>query len=158
MQLGKFKTSVLLATMGIALGLCGLDTHTVKAQSASVVCDNDDFHRKQQKFEQHLITTDTPVHICGKVVAVSGKRKTKSGMHGYFYVDTGMGIAIRVVSSLDRMDAPEWPWVKKGDYVEVVGRYYFDSVRRQGIDWTHHGTSYKWPVAGYVVVNGVKYQ
>lgn len=55
------------------------------------------------------------------------------------------------------MNALPWPWVQKGDNVEVVGRYYYDNPRRQGIDWTHKGTSHKWPYSGYVIVNGVKY-
>ncbi|QNT79108.1 DUF3465 domain-containing protein [Entomobacter blattae] len=154
------------ALLGATIFLQPLQNHGVNvgfgavayAQSVSAVCDNTDFHRKQVKFEQHEITGAVPVHICGKVVAVSYERRTRSGRHGYFYVDTGAGISIRIVSALDRINSPDWPWVKKGDYAEVVGRYYFDSVRRQGIDWTHHGTSRKWPIAGYVIINGQCYE
>ena len=51
-----------------------------------------------------------------------------------------------------------WPWVKTGDSVQVTGRYYYDSAQRQGIDWTHHGSSRKWPFPGSVTVNGTVYQ
>lgn len=121
-------------------------------------CDNHDFMAKQQAFENGQPKVDVPVHICGKVIALSPKaRRTRSGWHGYFYVAVAPNISIRIVSGLDEMHAPTWPWVSKGDQVEVVGRYYFDSYRRQGIDWTHRGTGRSWPVPGYVIVNGTKY-
>lgn len=121
-------------------------------------CDNHDFMAKQQAFENGRPKADVPVHICGKVIAFSPKAKrTRSGWHGYFYVAVAPNISIRVVSGLDEMHAPTWPWVSKGDQVEVVGRYYYDSYRRQGIDWTHHGTGRAWPTPGYVIVNGNKY-
>ncbi|WP_034958632.1 DUF3465 domain-containing protein [Komagataeibacter kakiaceti] len=101
---------------------------------------------------------DRVEHVCGRVIAVSQARRTRSGWHGYFYVDTGGGISIRIVSDLDRMSAPAWPWVAKGDQADVLGRYYYDSPRSQGIDWTHHGTGRNWPVEGYVVINGNRYQ
>lgn len=121
-------------------------------------CDNRDFLAKQFAFENGGSKADVPVHICGTVLAVSPKAKrTRSGWHGYFYVAVTPSISIRIVSGLDEMKAPNWPWVAKGDQVEVVGRYYYDSIRRQGIDWTHHGTGWSWPVPGYVTVNGHKY-
>lgn len=101
---------------------------------------------------------DRVEHVCGRVIAVSRARRTRSGWHGYFYVDVGSGVSIRIVSDLDRMSAPAWPWVAKGDQADVLGRYYYDSPRSQGIDWTHHGTGRNWPVEGYVVVNGSRYQ
>ncbi|GBR04756.1 hypothetical protein AOE01nite_32720 [Acetobacter oeni] len=73
-------------------------------------------------------------------------------------MDVGNGVSIRIVSDLDEMNAPDWPWVTKGDNAEVVGRYYYDAPRRQGVDWTHHGTGRSWEVPGYVSINGMKYQ
>ena len=101
---------------------------------------------------------DRVEHVCGKVIAVSASKRTRSGLHGYFYVDVGHGVSIRIVSDLDRMSAPAWPWVAKGDQTDVLGRYYYDNARSQGIDWTHHGTGRSWPVEGYVSVNGTRYQ
>ncbi|GAN61777.1 hypothetical protein AA0313_1609 [Acetobacter indonesiensis NRIC 0313] len=122
-------------------------------------CNNQDFLAKQWAFENGKPKADVPVHICGTVIALSPKaRRTRSGWHGYFYVAVTPRISIRIVSGLDEMNAPAWPWVNKGDQVEVVGRYYFDSIRRQGIDWTHHGTGWSWRVPGYVVVNGKRYE
>ncbi|MCP1220551.1 hypothetical protein NKW45_01680 [Acetobacter orientalis] len=129
-----------------------------EAASLPPHCDNHDFMAKQQAFENGQPKTDVPVHICGRVIALSPKAKrTRSGWHGYFYVAVAPNISIRIVSGLDEMHAPAWPWVSKGDQVEVVGRYYFDSYRRQGIDWTHRGTGRSWPIPGYVIVNGTKY-
>ena len=66
-------------------------------------------------------------------------------------------ISIRIVTNLDEMHTPAWPWVAKGDRVEVVGRYYYDSPRQQGVDWTHRGTGRSWGIPGYVRVNGTQY-
>ena len=141
------------AVMGLAPVAHAQQTAALPAQ-----CNNQDFMAKQQAFENGQPKADVPVHICGKVIALSPKAKrTRSGWHGYFYVAVAPNISIRIVSGLDEMHAPAWPWVNKGDQVEVVGRYYYDSYRRQGIDWTHHGTGRSWPIPGYVVVNGTKY-
>lgn len=129
------------------------------AQTVSPTCDNQDFLSKQLAFENGGARTDTPVHICGSVLAVSPKAQhTRSGWHGYFYLAVTPTVSIRIVSGLDEMQAPAWPWVNKGDQVEVVGRYYYDSIRRQGVDWTHHGTGRSWHVPGYVTVNGKRYE
>lgn len=123
-------------------------------------CNNQGFLQAQQIFKNNSYfpsKADVPVHVCGKVIALSKARYTRSGEHGYFYLNIGSGVSIRIVSNLDEMNAPSWPWVHKGDYVEVVGRYYYDNPRRQGVDWTHKGTSRKWPHPGYVMVNNVKY-
>lgn len=131
------------------------------AQLNLAKCDNKSFLQTQKQYEQAYRfkdKQDVPVHICGLVITTGYARQTRSGLHGYFYLNVGSGISIRIVNNLDEMNAPRWPWVKKGDYVEVVGRYYYDNPRRQGIDWTHKGTSRKWPHAGYVIVNGVKYE
>lgn len=128
-------------------------------QTAPASCDNRDFIAKQQAFENGGPKADVPVHLCGTVVAISPRAKrTRSGWHGYFYVAVAPNISIRIVSGLDEMNAPAWPWVNKGDQVEVVGRYYYDSLRRQGVDWTHHGTGWSWHVPGYVTVNGKRYE
>lgn len=128
-------------------------------QTVPASCDNRDFMAKQQAFENGGPKADVPVHICGTVIALSPKtRRTRSGWHGYFYVAVAPNISIRIVSGLDEMNAPAWPWVNKGDQVEVVGRYYYDSFRKQGVDWTHHGTGRAWHVSGYVTVNGHRYE
>ncbi|MDG6095338.1 hypothetical protein LOC54_09515 [Acetobacter sp. AN02] len=129
------------------------------AQTVSPSCDNNGFLSAQQAAESGQVRGDQPVHICGKVVSVAHRaRKTRSGVHGYFYVSTGSGVSIRIVTNLDEMNTPPWPWVEKGDQVDVVGRYYYDSPRRQGIDWTHKGTGSRWGLPGYVIVNGTKYE
>lgn len=130
------------------------------AKDSVGTCDNQSFLQAQQNFEKNAYPYSKPdihVHVCGNVIAFSKVRYTRSGTHGYFYLKIGSGVSIRIVSNLDEMHTPPWPWVKKGDYVEVAGRYYYDNPRRQGIDWTHQGTSRKWPYAGYVIVNGIKY-
>ncbi|MDE2315616.1 MAG: DUF3465 domain-containing protein [Xanthomonadaceae bacterium] len=128
------------------------------AKTASYPCDDSQFLQDQQAFEGGLITADQPEDICGIVTAVLPEKRTRSGHHGYFYVQVASGVVIEIVSDLDRMSAPRWPWVAVGDTTYVKGRYYFDNMDSQGIDWTHHGTSRYWPYAGYVVVNGTKYQ
>lgn len=149
------KTSKLFFT---ALALMTLTSTPMWARSVSSVCDNSNFLSAQQDFENGEARGDVPVHICGHVVAVSEKAQhTRSGWHGYFYVDVGHGVSIRIVSNLDEISGSDWPWVRKGDLADVVGRYYYDSPRRQGIDWTHHGTSRKWDIPGYVIVNGKRF-
>jgi len=121
-------------------------------------CNNTQFLQDQQAFENGQITADQPEDVCGMVTAVLPAKKTKSGNHGYFYVQVASGVTIEIVSDLDQMNAPAWPWVAVGDTTYVQGRYYYDNDDSQGIDWTHHGTSSSWPHAGYVVVNGTEYQ
>ncbi|MFT9258043.1 MAG: hypothetical protein ABF535_08235 [Acetobacter sp.] len=126
--------------------------------SVAASCDNADFQAKQQAFENGGPKGDVAVHICGTVVAVATRSsQTRSGMHGYFYVAVAPNISIRIVTNLDEMHTPAWPWVSKGDTVDVVGRYYYDSYKSQGIDWTHRGTGRSWPIPGSVTVNGTKY-
>jgi len=124
----------------------------------SFPCDDAQFLQDQQAFQNGQITADQPEDVCGIVTAVLPEKKTRSGHHGYFYVQVATGSVIEIVSDLDRMSAPKWPWVSVGDNVTVRGRYYYDNDASQGIDWTHHGTSSSWPQAGYVVVNGKEYQ
>lgn len=124
----------------------------------SFPCDDAQFLQDQQAFENGQITADRPENVCGIVTAVLPAKKTRSGNHGYFYVQVATGSVIEIVNNLDEMSAPKWPWVSVGDSVTVRGRYYYDNDASQGIDWTHHGTSSSWPQAGYVVVNGKEYQ
>ncbi|WP_338332772.1 hypothetical protein [Acetobacter sp. LMG 32666] len=131
---------------------------TSQPTSVSDTCDNQDFLAKQQAFENGGPKADAAVHICGTVLALSQTAKqTRSGRHGYFYITVAPNISIRIVTNLDEMHTPTWPWVAKGDQVEVVGRYYYDSARQQGVDWTHRGTGRSWGIPGYVIVNGTKY-
>ncbi|WP_354857590.1 hypothetical protein [Acetobacter fabarum] len=126
--------------------------------SVSATCDNQDFLSKQQAFENGGPKANAAVHICGTVLTLSKTaRQTRSGRHGYFYITVAPNISIRIVTNLDEMHTPAWPWVAKGDKVEVVGRYYYDSARQQGVDWTHRGTGRSWSIPGYVIVNGTKY-
>ncbi|MDF7673652.1 DUF3465 domain-containing protein [Acetobacteraceae bacterium ESL0709] len=131
-----------------------------------ISCDNSKFQQDQGMlaeqyshrnvpYGQHL---ELPEHVCGSVVKVYRSRKSRSGWHGYFLMTVGQGQTLRIVSNLDNMNAPQWPWVAEGDMIDVRGRYYFDGPHRQGLDWTHHGTSRKWPWGGYVTVNGKRYE
>lgn len=121
-------------------------------------CNDPKFLQDQKSFENGNITADQPEDVCGMVTAVLPAKKTRSGNHGYFYVQVASGVTIEIVSDLGQMNAPTWPWVAVGDTAYVQGRYYYDNDDSQGIDWTHHGTSSSWPHAGYVVVNGTQYQ
>jgi hypothetical protein len=121
-------------------------------------CDDPGFVQDQQQFANGTLRGDREVDVCGTVARVLPSKVTRSGLHGYYTVQVAPGDSIEIVSDLDRMNAPAWPWVKVGDYSYVQGRYYYDSPFSQGIDWTHHGTSNSWPTAGYVVINGTEYQ
>lgn len=116
------------------------------------------FGEKASSKGRHAKQADKPEHICGVVMKVYRARRSRSGWHGYFLVNLGNSAPIRIVANLDEMQAPAWPWVRPGDQVEVEGRYYYDNPRQQGIDWTHYGTSKSWPWAGFVSVNGQRYQ
>jgi len=121
-------------------------------------CNDTQFLADQKAFESGKITADQLENVCGIVTSVLPEKKTTSGWHGYFYLQVAPGETIEIVSDLGEMTAPKWPWVAVGDTSSVRGRYYYDNDTSQGIDWTHHGTSSSWPYAGYVVVNGTKYQ
>lgn len=147
----------------IGLGVCVMALSwggIAYADAMPSACDNAKFLQDQQNFLQNGATgVDLPEHICGQVVAVAPRAKqTRSGWHGFFYLNVGSGVSIRIVSDLDRMNAPAWPWVQKRDQVEVQGRYYFDNLHSQGVDWTHHGTGRSWAWGGFVVVNGQHYE
>lgn len=128
------------------------------AVTQSYPCNDTQFLQYQQEFENGYKLGDQFVDVCGMVTAVLPEKKTRSGHHGYFYVQVASGDTIEIVSDLDQMNAPRWPWVVVGSTVYVQGRYYYDNDASQGIDWTHHGSSRSWPHVGYVVVNGSKYQ
>jgi hypothetical protein len=124
----------------------------------SWACNDTQFLTDQQQFASGALSGDQEVDVCGPVTRVLREKDTRSGEHGYFYIQVAPGDVIEIVSDLGEMDAPAWPWVKAGDYSYVQGRYYYDSASSQGIDWTHHGTSSSWSSPGYVVVAGTEYQ
>ncbi|HEX7817447.1 hypothetical protein [Dyella sp.] len=126
--------------------------------STTFPCNNNQFLQDQQLFENGEISDDQEENVCGTVTQVLPAKHTRSGNHGYFYVQVAPDVVIEIVSDLDQMNAPKWPWVHVGDSATVKGRYYYDNDSSQGIDWTHHGTSNSWPYAGYVVINGKQYQ
>jgi hypothetical protein len=121
-------------------------------------CDNAKFLSDQSQFGNGALQGDQEVDVCGTVTNVLSEKDTRSGLHGYYDLQIAPGNTIEIVCALGEMNAPAWPWVKAGDYSYVQGRYYYDSAARQGIDWTHHGTSRSWPNAGYVVVAGTRYE
>ncbi|MCT6854971.1 MULTISPECIES: DUF3465 domain-containing protein [Bombella] len=156
----------LLGLLASGVGLVPARAETAIEATMPAQCDNQrfvqdqahynqQFAHKQIPYGQHL---DMPEHICGTVVHVYRARQSRSGQHGYFLMSVAGGTPLRIVSNLDEMRAPAWPWVKVGDHVEVQGRYYYDGPSRQGLDWTHHGTSRQWPWPGFVSVNGQRYQ
>ncbi len=126
--------------------------------SGAYPCDDTQFLQDQSHFASGSLQGDQEVDVCGTVTKVLAEKDTRSGLHGYYDLQVAPGDTIEIVCDLGEMNAPAWPWVKAGDYSYVQGRYYYDSAARQGIDWTHHGTSRSWPNAGYVVVAGTQYQ
>jgi len=158
-----FLSIGLIAGLAVAVSVQseGAVTHRARMQAtapADYPCQNAQFLSDQQQFVSGQTSDDQFVDVCGKVTKVLASKHTRSGNHGYFYIQVADGVTIEIVSDLDQMKAPAWPFVQVGDMVYVQGRYYYDSASSQGIDWTHHGTSRSWPHAGYVVVNGTKYQ
>ena len=121
-------------------------------------CDDAKFEQDQQQLASGALQGDQEVDVCGTVTRVLPAKDTRSGEHGYYFVQVAPGESIEIVSDLGEMNAPSWPWVKVGDYSYVQGRYYYDSASSQGIDWTHHGTSRSWESPGYVVIDGTEYQ
>jgi len=146
------------ALAGVIGGVLGAGTAFAQDVVAPATCDDARFLADRHQFQAGNGGADLPEHVCGTVTRVNRARHTRSGNHGYFMVNVGKNVWVKIVSDLDEMDAPQWPWVKTGDGVDVVGRYYYDNPHSQGIDWTHHGVGRSWSVPGYVVVNGTKYQ
>ncbi|MBD5633282.1 MAG: DUF3465 domain-containing protein [Candidatus Eremiobacteraeota bacterium] len=132
---------------------------TASPSSAAFACNDAQFAADQSGFAAGTITADQLVDICGSVTQVLAEKKSRSGEHGYFYVEMPSGYQIEIVSNLDAMaEAPTnrppstWPWVASGDYVYVQGRYYYDSSSSQGVDWTEDDTDSSWSHVGYVAV------
>jgi hypothetical protein len=149
---------VTIALLVVSAAGCSSGSSNTTA-GTSYPCYDRQLVADQAGFAQGTISVDQFVDVCGRVTSVRRARVSRSGRHGYFYVAvSGSARPIEVVSNLDAMsrarsDAPPpWPWVAAGDYVFVQGRYYYDSDRRQGIDWTEADESAAWPHAGYVVV------
>jgi hypothetical protein len=150
-----------VAAAGVAAlagGAAVVAAHPAVAQSGAYPCNNAQFLSDQSQFGNGSLQGDQEVDVCGTVTNVLSEKDTRSGLHGYYDLQIAPGNTIEIVCDLGEMNAPAWPWVKIGDYSYVQGRYYYDSASRQGIDWTHHGTSRLWPNAGYVVVAGTQYQ
>ncbi|QDH14392.1 DUF3465 domain-containing protein [Formicincola oecophyllae] len=128
-------------------------------------CDNAAFTEARAGYEEKARHSffrhphfNHPEHVCGVVMKTWRARRTRSGWHGYFLLNIGNAAPVRIVVNLGEMQPHlHWPWVQPGDSVEVEGRYYFDSKRRQGIDWTHEGSSRRWPYTGFVIVNGQRF-
>ena len=121
-------------------------------------CNDQQFLTDQQALINGTQSGYIEEDVCGKVTQVLPEKTTASGPHGYFYVQVdAAGDTIEIVSNLNEMNAPAWPWVSVGDYAYVQGRQYYDSNGTAGIDWTHHGTG-SWGTPGYVVINGTQYQ
>lgn len=133
---------------------------TSSARAAALYpCDDGQFLDDQRRLEAGTIHADQLVDICGAVTAVLPERRTRSGEHGYFYLEMPSGHPIEILSNLDAMaqapagDPPAtWPWIAARDYVYVQGRYYYDDPESQGVDWTEDDTDRSWPYVGYVVV------
>ncbi len=70
-------------------------------------------------------------------------RRTRSGLHQYFFVAVRGARPVEVVANTDEMGGP-FP-VRAGRARVVHGRYYKDPDGHEGIDWTHRGTSRSWP-------------
>ncbi len=95
----------------------------------------------------------TEVTVCGTVTRVLRRRTTRSGTHAYFFVQVdAAGDAIEIVTNVDETGSFA---VRPGQYATVRGRYYYDSPRSQGIDWTHRSDpGASWPYPGYVQLDG----
>ena len=101
----------------------------------------------------------TEVTICGTVVRVRTARRTRSGLHLWFYVRVAPHVVARVIAD-ESVLGPLL--VRIGDKAEVQGRFFRDRDGFDGIDWTEDDTG-SWPYIGYVAVcdssanNCVKY-
>ncbi len=126
--------------------------------AAAAPCNDQQFLNDQSALASGSLSGDQLEDVCGQVTQVLPSKTTRSGLHGYFYVQMPSGYNIEIVSNLDAMaQAPtnqppaNWPWVSVGQYVYVQGRYYYDSNGTQGIDWTEDDTG-SWPNVGWVYV------
>jgi hypothetical protein len=140
--------SGILLTLAMVLGACT----TRAGPTTSSGCANDAFRAIRDSGE-----SPREVTICGTVLRVSRAAHTRSGVHEYIDVrvpgsDPLLPIEV-VVNESEEGPVP----AHAGDQILVHGRYFNDG-NRDGIDWTHHGASHAWPYAGYIVVNGRRYQ
>jgi len=99
----------------------------------------------------------TEVTICGTVARVRAARRTRSGLHLWFYVRVAPHVRARVIAD-ESVLGPLL--VRVGDTVEVQGRFFRDRDGFDGIDWTHRisGSHSSWSTPGFIVVNGVEYR
>jgi hypothetical protein len=58
-------------------------------------CDDAQFATDQSEFAAGTLAADQPVDICGSVTEVLAEKKSRSGEHGYFYVEMPSGYRIR---------------------------------------------------------------
>ena len=144
---------------GATTGPTPTPTTVPTATPGAYPCNDQQFLSDQAAFGAGTLTGDQPEDVCGQVTQVLPSKVTRSGNHGYFYVQMTDGSTIEIVSNLDAMaQAPTnqppstWPWVSVGQYVYVQGRYYYDNASSQGIDWTEDDTSSNWSQVGWVVV------
>ncbi len=97
------------------------------------------------------------VTICGTVLRVERGPRRRSGVEAYVAVripGSDPLLPIQVVINEPREGTiPARP----GDAIVAHGRYFNDGTR-DGIDWTHHGTSPNWPHPGYIILNGQRYE
>lgn len=131
------KRSVLVLGLFGAMMLFGSAAHARQDYTQGVyplimkwhfTCNDTKFLQDQQSFENGQLSVDQLENVCGIVTSVLPEKKTRSGNHGYFYVQVAPNQVIEIVSDLDEMDGPTWPWVAVGDTVQVRGRYYYDNM------------------------------
>lgn len=90
------------------------------------------------------------------MLRASRPHRTRSGLHQDVLLDVGDRTPLRLVVNDDELGGPVA--VRSGDHAEARGRYFLDADGRDGLDWTHHGTSRRWPTPGYLIVNGRRYE
>jgi hypothetical protein len=95
----------------------------------------------------------TEVTICGVVRRVRAPHVSRSGRHLAFDVGLPGGDDVWIDANLDVLGALP---VRTGERATVRGEY-FNDRGRDGIHWTHRTTHGPHP-AGYVILNGVRYQ
>ena len=139
-----------LATIAIAGTLAGCSGHIGNGKSG--LCDNAGYLAARK-----IPNVRSEVTICGKVVRVRTARRTRSGLHLWFYVRVAPHAVARVIAD-ERVLGPIL--VHVGDKAEVQGRFFRDRDGFDGIDWTHRisGTHSSWSTPGFVVINGIEYR
>lgn len=64
-------------------------------------CDNSKFLADLRAAESAQAPhPDRVEHVCGHVMTVAPAKRTRSGLHGYFYVDVGQGVSIALCPTL----------------------------------------------------------